>query len=92
LTVFTRALIGLKERRHFQERLARVAILGRTESELQHLVETLVEQERKFLTFLLGQIYSIHELLAFMPKGEEFLNFSSRKELQELDEEGNYPP
>jgi hypothetical protein len=43
-------------------------------------VETLVEQERKFLTFLLGQIYSIHELLAFVPKeGEEFLNFSPRK-------------
>ncbi|EFX66802.1 hypothetical protein DAPPUDRAFT_262570 [Daphnia pulex] len=34
---------------------------------------------------------SLHEFLGFVPKeGKEFLDFSPRRELQELDEEGDY--
>jgi hypothetical protein len=54
-------------------------------------VETLLEQARRVLTFLLGQAQSLHEFLGFVPKeGKEFLDFSPRRELQELDEEGDY--
>jgi hypothetical protein len=53
------------------------------------LVKTFVEQARTILTFILGQIHSLHELLAFVPKeGEEFLHFSTTKELQDIDGEG----
>ncbi|EFX61959.1 hypothetical protein DAPPUDRAFT_120715, partial [Daphnia pulex] len=38
-----------------------------------------------------GTAQSLHELLDFVPKeGKEFLDFSPRRELQELDEEGDY--
>jgi hypothetical protein len=92
LTALTRVLVGLKERRNLQKKLLeRVAILARTDSQLRHLVETLLEQARRVLTFLLGQAQSLHEFLGFVPKeGKEFLDFSPRRELQELDEEGDY--
>jgi hypothetical protein len=92
LTALTRVLVGLKEKRNLQKKLLeRVAILAKTDSQLRHLVETLLEQARRVLTFLLGQAQSLHEFLGFVPKeGKEFLDFSPRRELQELDEEGDY--
>jgi hypothetical protein len=88
LTELTRLLIGLLERKNLLEGTAEPVA---TESELHHLVEILVDQARKILTFVLGQLHCLQELIVCVPKdGEDFLHFLPRKELQDIDEEGDY--
>jgi hypothetical protein len=46
---------------------------------------------RKILTFVLGQLRTLQELIDFVPKErEDFLHFLPRQELQAIDEEGEY--
>ncbi|EFX63121.1 hypothetical protein DAPPUDRAFT_119513, partial [Daphnia pulex] len=55
------------------------------------LTEVLLNCGRKTLTFLLGEILCLHELLPFVPKREEhFLNYFPSQEIQRVDEEGDY--
>jgi hypothetical protein len=88
LTEFTRLLIGLIERRNsLRGTVEPVA----TKTELCHMIESLVDQARKILTFVLGQLRTLRELIDFVPKErEDFLHFLPRQELQAIDEEGEY--
>jgi hypothetical protein len=55
------------------------------------MIESLVDQARKILTFVLGQLRTLRELIDFVPKErEDFLHFLPRQELQAIDEEGEY--
>ncbi|EFX60843.1 hypothetical protein DAPPUDRAFT_122811, partial [Daphnia pulex] len=55
------------------------------------LTEVLLNCGRKTLTFLLGEILCLHELLPFVPKREEhFLNYFPSQEIQRVDEDGDY--
>lgn len=88
LTELTRLLIGLIERKNSLRGTAEPVA---TKSELCHMVESLVDKARKILTFVLGQLRSLQELIDFVPKErEDFLHFLPRKELQAIDEEGEY--
>jgi hypothetical protein len=54
--------------------------------------ETLVDQARKTLTFVLGHFRTLQELIDFVPKEREnFLNYLPRQELQAIDEERGIP-
>ena len=88
LTEFTRLLIGLIERRNWLRGTAEPVA---TKTELCHMIESLVDQARKILTFVLGQLRTLQELIDFVPKErEDFLHFLPRQELQAIDEEGEY--
>jgi len=55
------------------------------------LTEVLINCGRKTLTFLLGEILCLHELLPSVPKREEhFLNYFPSQEIQRVDEDGDY--
>jgi hypothetical protein len=63
----------------------------RPDREIKHLTEIFLKCGRKILVSLIGQIHNLRDLLLYVPRnGEDFLNYSPNREIESVDEEGEY--